>query len=52
MCFVCISEQTALIPQTALADWFLYPRRSVFTARYGLNLQLVIQVKLDLEESM
>jgi len=27
-----------LFPRTTLTDWFLYPRRSVFTARYGLDL--------------
>jgi len=32
------SEQTAIFPYTALTDWFLWQRRSVFTARYGLDI--------------
>ena len=30
-----------LFPYTALTDWFLEPRYSVFTARYGLNLRVM-----------
>jgi hypothetical protein len=29
-----------LYPYTALTDWFLLPRRSKFTARYGLELEI------------
>jgi len=29
-----------LFPYTALTDRFLQPRRSVFTARYGLNVYI------------
>ena len=39
MCFVWISEQTALFPYAALIDRLLEPR-SVFTARYELNIQI------------
>jgi len=39
-CFVCISEQTAVFPYAALHDRILQPRRSVFTARYGMNIQI------------
>ena len=36
VCFVWISEQIANFAfYTTLKDWFLYPRRSVFTARYA-----------------
>jgi hypothetical protein len=41
LCFLCGSQnKQRLFPYTALTDWFLYPRRSVFTARYGLGLPL------------
>ena len=33
-----------LFPYTALTDWFLELRRSVFTARYGLNIYVCIYV--------
>ena len=35
-----------LFPYTALTDWFVrvQPRRSVFTARYGLGVYLYIYV--------
>ena len=39
MCFVLIWEQTAIIFLYNI-DWFLLLRRSVFTARYGLGLQI------------
>jgi len=29
-----------LFPYTTLTDWFLYPRRNVFTARYGLDVYI------------
>jgi len=36
---LCGSQNKQLLfPYTALTDWFLQPRRSVFTARYGLDL--------------
>jgi hypothetical protein len=42
---LCISvgsyRKQRLFPYTALTGWFLQPRRSVFTARYGLLLKLV-----------
>jgi len=39
LCVLCGSEnKQPLFHCTALTDWFLWPRRSVFTARYGLNL--------------
>jgi hypothetical protein len=31
-------RKNRLFPYTVLTDWFSYPRRSVFTAQYGLNL--------------
>jgi hypothetical protein len=37
MCFVWISEQTAIILLYSI-NWFVELRRSVFTARYGLYL--------------
>jgi len=33
MCFVSISEET----YTTLRDWFVQPKRRMFTARYALN---------------
>jgi len=39
LCVFCGSEnKQRLFPYTALTDWFVQPRRSVFTARYGLGL--------------
>ena len=41
LCVLCgFENKQRLFPYTALADWFLQPRWSVFTARYGLNRQL------------
>ena len=38
LCVLCGSEsKQRLFPYTALTDWFLYPRRCVFTARYVLD---------------
>ena len=38
LCVLCGSEnKQRLFPHTALTDWFLYLKRSVFTARYKLN---------------
>jgi hypothetical protein len=38
LCVLCGSEnKPRSFLYTALTDWFLYPRRSVFTARYGLK---------------
>ena len=34
-------------PIQFLADWFLYPRRSVFTARYGLNVYILFRSTLN-----
>jgi hypothetical protein len=40
-CVLCRSEnKQRLFHYTALTDWFLQPRRSVFTARYGLNIYI------------
>jgi hypothetical protein len=40
MCFVWISEQTAIISLYSI-NWLVFkPRRSVFTARYGLDLYI------------
>jgi len=39
LCVLYISQnKQRLFPYTALSDWFSQPRRSVFTARYGLDL--------------
>jgi len=39
LCVLCGSEnKERLFPYTALTDWFVYQRRSVFTARYELNV--------------
>ena len=39
LCVLCGSQnKQRLFPYTALNDWFVSPRRSVFTARYGLNV--------------
>jgi hypothetical protein len=39
LCVLCGSEnKQRLFPYTALTDWFLLARRSVFTARYVLGL--------------
>jgi len=41
LCVLCGSEnKQRLFPYTALTDRFLKPRRSVFTARYGLGLYI------------
>jgi len=41
LCVLCGSQnKERLFPYTALTDWFLKPRRSVFTARYGLDLYI------------
>jgi hypothetical protein len=38
---LCGSENKQLLFHcTTLTDWFVYPRRSVFTARYGLDVEL------------
>ena len=38
LCVLCGSEnKQRLFPCTALTDWFLQPRRRVFTARYELE---------------
>ena len=38
LCVLCGSQnKQRLFPYTALTDWFLQQRQSVFTARYGLN---------------
>ena len=39
LCVLCGSEnKQRLFPYTALTDWFLKPRRIVFTSLYGLDL--------------
>jgi hypothetical protein len=39
LCVLCGSQnKQRLFPYTALTDWFLYLRYSVFTARYGLDI--------------
>jgi len=39
LCAFCGSQNKQLLfPYTTLTDWFLEPRRSLFTARYGLDL--------------
>ena len=41
LCVLCGSQnKQRLFPYTALTDWFLQPRRSVFTARYGLGIYI------------
>ena len=41
LCVLCGSEnKQRLFPYTTLTDWFVLPRRGVFTARYGLNIWL------------
>ena len=43
LCVLCGSEnKQGLFPHTALTGWFLQPRRSVFTARYGLDLYIIL----------
>jgi hypothetical protein len=47
---LCGSEnKQRLFPYTALTDWFLWPRRSVFTARYGL-IPYIKQIASRLQE--
>jgi hypothetical protein len=42
LCVLCGSEnKQRLFHSTALTDWFLYPRRSVFTSRYVLPSQCI-----------
>jgi len=41
-----------LFPYTALTGWFLQPRRRVFTARYGLGLQVQFRLILGLQVSV
>jgi len=39
LCVLCGSQnKQRLFPYTTLTDWFVKPRRSVFTARYGLGI--------------
>jgi len=39
LCVLCGSEnKQRLFPYTTLTDWFLLPRRSVLTARYGMGI--------------
>ena len=41
LCVLCGSEnKQQLFHSIALTDWFLQPRRSVFTKRYGLNIYI------------
>ena len=41
LCVLCGSEnKQRLFPYTTLTDWFLWLRRSVFIARYGLDLYI------------
>jgi hypothetical protein len=41
LCVLCGSEnKQRLFLYTTLTDWFLQPRWSVFTARYGLGLSI------------
>ena len=41
LCVLCgFENKQPLFPYTALTDWFLYQRRSVFTARYGLKISI------------
>jgi hypothetical protein len=35
-----------LFPSTALTDWFVYPRRIMFSARYDLNLYIFVYLML------
>ena len=42
LCVLCGSQnKQRLFPYTALTDWFLQQRWSVFTERYGLNLRVM-----------
>ena len=42
LCVLCGSEnKQRLFPYKALTDWYLCPRRSVFTARYELNIEIL-----------
>jgi hypothetical protein len=41
LCVLYVSQsKQRLFPYTALPDWFLRPRRSAFTVRYGLDLYI------------
>jgi hypothetical protein len=43
LCVLCGSQnKQRLFPYTALTGWFLWPRRCVFTVRYGLGLYIDI----------
>jgi hypothetical protein len=47
LCVLCGSEnKQRLFHCTALTDWFLEPRRSVFTARYELILLIKFMINL------
>jgi hypothetical protein len=48
LCVLCGSQnKQRLFPYTALTDWFLQPRRSVFTARYEMYLYVRVRLTLD-----
>jgi len=51
LCVLCGSQnKQRLFPYTTLTDWFLQPRRRVFTALYELRLYVFIfHVNLSLE---
>ena len=45
LCILCGSQnKQRLFPSTALSDWFVQQRRSVFTARYGLGIYIQFHV--------
>ena len=47
LCVLCGSEKKQrLFPYIALTDWFLQPRRIVFTARHGQGLYICIYINL------
>ena len=47
LCVLCGSEnKQQLFPCITLTDWFVQPRRGVFTARYGLGLIYIIHINL------
>ena len=43
-CFVWISEKQRLFRKSTVTNWYLWPRWSVFTARYELNLYIYIYI--------
>ena len=46
LCVLCGSQnKQRLFPYTTLTDWFVQPRRSLFTVRYGLSYIIYVSVQ-------